>query len=134
MALKQSGRTTYRTMQGKNVDMDAIRQKNELTVAVGNARVNARGDELGPGGKIIRRKEDIDADYYADNPQSMPNEEAVVMPNEEAVVEKEEPRTRTRAQKKVASTPAPETKVEETEEEDATVLGGEPQEAAVSEE
>ena len=102
MALKQSGRTTYRTMQGKNVDMDAIRQKNELTVAVGNARVNARGDELGPGGKIIRRKEDIDADYYADNPQSMPNEEAVVMPNEEAVVEKEEPRTRTRAQKKVA--------------------------------
>ncbi len=117
MALKQSGRTTYRTMQGKNVDMDAIRQKNELTVAVGNARVNARGDELGPGGKIIRRKEDIDADYYADNPQSMPNEEAVVMPNEEAVVEKEEPRTRTRAQKKVASTPAPETKVEETEEE-----------------
>lgn len=117
MALKQSGRTTYRTMQGKNVDMDAIRQKNELTVAVGNARVNARGDELGPGGKIIRRKEDIDADYYADNPQSMPNEEAVVMPNEEAVVEKEEPRTRTRAQKKVASTSAPETKVEETEEE-----------------
>ena len=41
MALKQSGRTTYRTMQGKNVDMDALRQKNELTVAVGNARVNA---------------------------------------------------------------------------------------------
>ena len=57
MALKQSGRTTYRAMQGRNVDMDALRQKNELTVAVGNARVNARGDELGPGGKIIRRKE-----------------------------------------------------------------------------
>ena len=117
MALKQSGRTTYRTMQGRNVDMDALRQKNELTVAVGNARVNARGDELGPGGKIIRRKEEIDADYYADNPQAMPNEEAVVMPNEEAVVAKEEPRTRTRAQKKVASKPTPEPEVQETEEE-----------------
>ena len=117
MALKQSGRTTYRTMQGKNVDMDALRQKNELTVAVGNARVNARGDELGPGGKIIRRKEEIDADYYAENPQAMPNEEAVVMPNEEAVVAKEEPRTRTRAQKKVASKPTPEPEVQETEEE-----------------
>lgn len=117
MPMKQTGRKQYRSAQGKMVDMDLLRQKNELTPAVGNAKVNARGDELGPGGKIIRRKEDIDADYYADNPQSMPNEEAVVMPNEEAVVEKEEPRTRTRAQKKVASTPAPETKVEETEEE-----------------
>ena len=117
MALKQSGRTTYRTMQGRNVDMDALRQNNELSVAVGKARVNARGDELGPGGKIIRRKEEIDADYYADNPQAMPNEEAVVMPNEEAVVAKEEPRTRTRAQKKVASKPTPEPEVQETEEE-----------------
>lgn len=43
-------------MQGKQVDMDMLRQRNELAVAVGNARVNARGDELGPGGKIIRKK------------------------------------------------------------------------------
>ena len=33
--------------------MDMLRPKNELTVAVGNAPVNARGDELGPGGQII---------------------------------------------------------------------------------
>ena len=39
-------------MQGKTVDMDLLRQKNELTPAVGNAKVNARGDELGSGGKI----------------------------------------------------------------------------------
>ena len=38
-------------MQGKTVDMDLLRQKNELTPAVGNAKVNARGDELGSGGK-----------------------------------------------------------------------------------
>ena len=35
--------------------MDLLRPKNELT-AVGNARVNARGDELGPGGKIEPKK------------------------------------------------------------------------------
>ena len=34
--------------------MDLLRQRNELTPAVGNVRVNARGDELGPGGKIIK--------------------------------------------------------------------------------
>ena len=68
MPMKQVGRKTYKTMQGKSIDMDLLRQKNELTPAVGNARVNARGDELGEGGKIVRKKEDILADYYASNP------------------------------------------------------------------
>ena len=68
MPMKQTGRKVYKSANGKTVDMDLLRQKNELTTAVGNARVNARGDELGEGGKIIRKKEDILADYYASNP------------------------------------------------------------------
>ena len=48
MAVKQTGRRTYKTMQGKNVDMDPLRKRNELIKQVGNAQVNARGDELGP--------------------------------------------------------------------------------------
>ena len=68
MAVKQTGRKVYKSMQGKTVDMDLLRQKNELTPAVGNARVNARGDELGPGGKIVKTREDVLADYYRDNP------------------------------------------------------------------
>jgi hypothetical protein len=74
MAVKQTGRKVYKTMQGKAVDMDLLRQKNELTPAVGNARVNARGDELGPGGKIIRKREDLLADYYRDNPERVQDE------------------------------------------------------------
>ena len=66
--MKQTGRKVYKSANGKTIDMDLLRQKNELTTAVGNARVNARGDELGEGGKIIRKKEDILADYYASNP------------------------------------------------------------------
>jgi hypothetical protein len=62
--MKTNARQTYKTMRGKTVDMDLLQQRNELTPAVGNARVNARGDELGPGGKIIRKKEDILSDYY----------------------------------------------------------------------
>ena len=35
---------------------------------VGNARVNARGDELGPGGKIIRKREDVVSEYFTGKP------------------------------------------------------------------
>lgn len=55
-------------MQGKVIDLDQLRQKNEMTVAVGNSRMNARGDELGPGGKIIRKREDIVNEYYTGRP------------------------------------------------------------------
>ena len=68
--MKQTGRKVYKTMQGKSLDMDLLRQKNELTPAVGNARVNARGDELGPGGKIIKKRDEILDEYYRDNPQA----------------------------------------------------------------
>jgi len=76
MAMKQTGRKVYKSMQGKTIDMDLLRQRNELTPAVGNARVNARGDELGPGGKIIKKREEVNKEYYkAQAP--MPNEDAV---------------------------------------------------------
>ena len=55
----------HRSMRGKQVDMDLLRKRNELTPAVGNARVNARGDELGPGGQIIKSREDVVAEHYA---------------------------------------------------------------------
>lgn len=76
MAMKQTGRKVYKSMQGKTVDMDLLRQRNELTPAVGNARVNARGDELGPGGKIVKKREDVMKDHYAKN-QPMPDETTV---------------------------------------------------------
>lgn len=72
MAIKQTGKKTYKTMQGKPIDMDLLRKRNELTPAVGNAKVNARGDELGPGGKIVKKREEVLADYYRDNPTKVP--------------------------------------------------------------
>ena len=64
---------TYRTMQGKAIDMDKLRSQNELTPAVGNMKVNARGDEIGPGGKIIRTREQIVSSYYESNPKATPD-------------------------------------------------------------
>lgn len=61
---------TYKTMQGKDVDMEKLMRQHELMPAIGNVKVNARGDELGPGGKIVRKREDIMTAYYENNPKS----------------------------------------------------------------
>ena len=74
MPVRQQQKKTYQTFQGKQIDMDTLRQRNELTPAVGNARVNARGDELGPGGKIIKKREEVLGEYYRDHPQAVPDE------------------------------------------------------------
>jgi hypothetical protein len=62
----------YITSRGREIDMDKIMTQNELMPAIGNARVNARGDELGPGGKIVKKREEIIAEYYEDNPNAVP--------------------------------------------------------------
>jgi hypothetical protein len=60
----------YRSMQGKEVDMDKLMRQNELMPAIGNIRVNARGDELGRGGTIVKKREDVMAEYYENNPKA----------------------------------------------------------------
>jgi len=54
----------YRTMQGDQVDIEALFHRNELTQAVGNMRVNARGDELGNKGEVVKTKEQRAKEYY----------------------------------------------------------------------
>jgi len=44
----------YRTAQGKTLDMAALAARNEKTRAVGNMKVNARGDTIDASGKIIQ--------------------------------------------------------------------------------
>jgi hypothetical protein len=64
----------YRTLQGKEVDMDKLSLKHETAPAVGNVRMNARGDELGPGGKIVKTREEMLKDYYEKNPRAIREE------------------------------------------------------------
>ena len=54
----------YKTALGKVVDMDNLRLINEETIAVGNMKVNARGDELGPGGVVVRTRNQVMDEYY----------------------------------------------------------------------
>lgn len=84
MGMKDKGRKVYRTMKGKIIDLDLLIKRNELTPAVGNAKVNARGDELGAGGKIIRKREEVVREYYKGN-QPVVNEETVARKKSDTV-------------------------------------------------
>jgi hypothetical protein len=44
----------YRTAMGKVVDMAALTARNEKTRAVGNMKVNARGDTIDSQGRVIK--------------------------------------------------------------------------------
>ena len=39
MSKVSAGKKQHRSMRGKSVDMDLLRKRNELTPAVGNARI-----------------------------------------------------------------------------------------------
>jgi hypothetical protein len=57
-------KSQYTTAQGKRVSMDSLRLANEDTIAVGNMKVNARGDQLGPGGVPVRTRQQTVNEYY----------------------------------------------------------------------
>lgn len=60
-----------RTMRGVTLDMAQIMAQHETTVAIGNASMNARGDIVGPGGQIVKSKEQVVQEYYKGNPNSV---------------------------------------------------------------
>jgi hypothetical protein len=55
---------TYRTSRGEVVDIDMLRLANESTIAVGNMRTNARGDQLGAGGKVVKTRAQVMQEYH----------------------------------------------------------------------
>jgi len=65
---------TVRSMRGREIDMEKLNLKNETLPAVGNMKVNARGDEIGKGGKVVKTREEILKDYYAKNPRAIKEE------------------------------------------------------------
>ena len=61
----------YRSANGKTVDMGALRLQNEKVRAVGNMRVNARGDVINDNNEVIRtRNEQVSKQYKK---QTRPN-------------------------------------------------------------
>ena len=61
----------YKSANGKAVDMGALRLQNEKVRAVGNMRVNARGDVINDNNEVIRtRNEQVSKQYQK---QTRPN-------------------------------------------------------------
>lgn len=58
---------TYRTAQGKSLDLEKLKLQNEMTPAIGNMRINARGDQLGAGGEVVKRREEMLDQHYQRN-------------------------------------------------------------------
>lgn len=70
---------THRSARGSTINFDELARLNAGVVAIGNANMNARGDKLGKGGKIVREVSDIpehqrpdpNAAYNQDNPNAV---------------------------------------------------------------
>jgi len=60
----------YRSANGKTVDMGALRLQNERVRAVGNMRVNARGDEINDNNEVIRKRNEQVSKQYRQQTQS----------------------------------------------------------------
>ena len=55
----------YNTALGRQIDVEHLNTKNENVIAVGNMKTNARGDLLGPGGKVVKTRDQVMKEYYA---------------------------------------------------------------------
>jgi hypothetical protein len=64
MVARAKTKRLYRTMQGRMVDIDQLRAAKESEQAVGNMKVNARGDVLGVRGQVITPKSQVMQKYY----------------------------------------------------------------------
>lgn len=93
----------YRTAQGKVVDMSQLAAKNERTRAVGNMSVNARGDTIDGQGRIILPVTKKVGEKYQ---RTVSNRAANIVKRKQ--VDSFTP---------IETAPAPETKIELTEEE-----------------
>jgi len=63
-------------IHGIPVDMEKLFMQNQKRISLGNMHINARGDELGSGGKIIKTREQVIQEWHEANPTL--NEKAVV--------------------------------------------------------
>ena len=70
MVARAPRKRMYRSMQGRMIDIEKLRAANENVQAVGNMNVNAKGDVLGAGGKVVTPKETVIRKYY-EQPKGM---------------------------------------------------------------
>ena len=66
-------RKQVRSMRGELVDFSALAAQNATQVALGNARMNAKGDVLGENGIVLKTQEQLDAEWELKKAKSRPS-------------------------------------------------------------
>jgi len=54
-------------MRGANIDVAKLMLQQEKNISVGNTRSNARGDQLGRGGRVVKGADEIAREHYNKN-------------------------------------------------------------------
>jgi len=104
MVARAPRKKMYRSMQGRMIDIEKLRAANEAVQAVGNMNVNAKGDVLGAGGKVVTKKETVMRKYY-EQPKGMVSDAPTK--NKPTEAPKTEPVKTVQKTAPVASKPAP---------------------------
>lgn len=57
----------YKSMRGANIDVAKLMLQQEKNISVGNTKSNARGDQLGRGGRVVKGADEIAREHYNKN-------------------------------------------------------------------
>ena len=57
----------YKSMRGANIDVAKLMLQQEKNISVGNTRSNARCDQLGRGGRVVKGADEIAREHYNKN-------------------------------------------------------------------
>ena len=57
----------HRTIRGVELDLAKLMARQEKNITVGNTKSNARGDQLGEGGRIVKSADELAREHYNRN-------------------------------------------------------------------
>jgi hypothetical protein len=57
----------YRSNRGVPIDLGKLMSQQEKNIAIGNTKSNARGDQLGRGGRVVKGADEIAREHYNKN-------------------------------------------------------------------
>ena len=79
----------HKTARGREFNMQAFAADRGTTVAVGNVMRNAKGDLLGPGGKVIATQQQVTNQHYNQSSSKGKSKSVKLNPLEQEVDRKE---------------------------------------------
>lgn len=62
----------YKSMRGVSIDLGKLMTQSEKSITIGNTKTNARGDQLGRAGRVVKSADEIAREHYnRNNPRAV---------------------------------------------------------------